>query len=188
MDKDMPSGTSQDQIQNYIGTAGTQENVQNWISQREIPAMQGDINKGLFGHIRNWFNKSTGIWTIAELQSDVFQKMKADKLLADAIPKEEIDEYMNKNFWVKFNKEYSDKLVKDLNLQVISFKDIPSLKKENTKEIGKYERALETVKNNKEFDEITKELKRLDRINKGIEDLTTLGLVVFTFLGVPVGG
>ena len=176
MDKDMPSGTSQDQIQNYVGTAGTQENVQNWIAQREVPSMSGEINKGLFGHIRTWFNKRTSVFTVAELQSDVFQKMKADKLLADKIPNSEIDEYMNKNFWIKFNKEYSDKLVKDLNLKVISFKDIPTLKKENLKEIAKYERALETIKNNKEFNEINKELEKLNNIAKGIEDLNTLGI------------
>jgi hypothetical protein len=174
MDENMPSGTSQNQIQDYVGTAGTQENVQQWINQRLIAG--GRINVGLFGHIRNWFNKNSGVFTIAELQSDVFQKMKADKLLADAIPKEEIDEYMNKNFWIKFNKEYSDKLVKDLNLKVISFKDIPTLKKENLKEIAKYERALETIKNNKEFNEINKELEKLNNIAKGIEDLNTLGI------------
>ena len=189
MDKDMPSGTSQDQIQNYIGTAGTQENVQNWISQREIPAMQGDINKGLFGHIRNWFNKSTGIWTIAELQSDVFQKMKADKLLADAIPTEEIDEYMNKNFWNKFNKEYSDQIVKDLNLQVIPLREVNNLYKKNTQEIGKYEKALETVKNTRIFNEINKELDRLYRIDKGFKDLNRVGVSIEgtkAFAGVAI--
>jgi hypothetical protein len=167
MDKDMPSGISQDQIQSYIGTAGTQENVQNWISQREKPAMQGDINKGLFGHIRNWFNKSTGIWTIAELQSDVYQKMKADKLLIQAIPKEEIDEYMNKNFWNNYNKDFTNKFVKNLNLKIIPSRDIPNLQIENTEEMGKYERALETVKNNREFNKITKELERLEIIRLG---------------------
>ena len=176
MDKDMPSGIAQDQIQNYVGTAGTQENVQNWINQRAVSA--GPINKGLFGHIRNWFNKSTGIWTIAELQSDVFQKMKADKLLADEIPKQEIDEYMNKNFWNKFNKEYSDKLVKDLNLQVIPLKDIYSIEKENTQQIGKYERALETVKNTRDFNAINNELERLYRIDRGFKDFIARGMSI----------
>ena len=178
MDKDMPSGTSQDQIQNYVGTAGTQETVQNWIAQREVPSMSGEINKGLFGHIRTWFNKKTSVFTVAELQSDVFQKMKADKLLADAIPKDEIDEYMNKNFWNKFNKEYSDQLVKDLNLQVIPLRDIYNLDKQNTQEIAKYEIALETVKNNREFNAIQKELDRLYRIDRGFKDLTKVGVSI----------
>ena len=178
MDKDMPSGTSQDQIQNYVGTAGTEENVQNWIAQREVPSMSGEINKGLFGHIRTWFNKRTSVFTVAELQSDVFQKMKADKLLSDAIPKDEIDEYMNKNFWNKFNKEYSDQLVKDLNLQVIPLRDIYNLDKQNTQEIAKYERALETVKNNRDFNAINKELDILYRIDRGFKDLTKVGVSI----------
>jgi hypothetical protein len=165
MDKDMPSGISQDQIQNYVGTAGTQENVQKWINERQVAG--GPINKGLFGHIRNWFNKSTGIWTIAELQSDVFQKHKVTELLAKAIPKEEVSEYMNKNFLSKYNKEFTNKLVKDLNLQVISSRNIPDLQIQNNEEIGRYERALETAKNNKEFNKITKELDRLADIRGG---------------------
>jgi hypothetical protein len=182
MDKDMPSGISQDQIQNYVGTAGTQESVQKWINERAVSA--GPVNRGMFGHIRNWFNKNTGIWTIAELQSDIFQKFKADALLANEIPKEEIDEYMNKEFWSKFNKEYTDKLVKDLNLQIIPLEDIRNLQMKNSQEIGKYERALEIVKNTREFNEITKELKRLDIISRGLNNIkntytTNSGIAIF---------
>jgi hypothetical protein len=182
MDENMPSGTSQNQIQDYVGTAGTQENVQQWINQRLIAG--GRINVGLFGHIRNWFNKNSGVFTIAELQSDVFQKMKADKLLADAIPKEEIDEYMNKNFWIKFNKEYSDQLVKDLNLQIIPLEDIDNLNEQNRQQISIYERALEKVKNNRDFNEITKELERLDIISRGLNNIkntytTNSGIAIF---------
>jgi len=176
MDENMPSGTSQNQVQDYVGTAGTQENVQQWINQRLIAG--GRINVGLFGHIRNWFNKNTGVFTVAELQSDVFQKMKASELLADAIPKDEIDEYMNKNFWSNFNKEYSDKIVKDLNLQVVPLKDIYNLDKQNTQEISKYEKALETVKNNREFNAINNELDRLYRIDRGFKDLTKVGVSI----------
>ena len=179
MDKDMPSGTSQDQIQNYVGTAGTEENVKNWIAQREVPSMSSEINKGLFGHIRNWFNKRTGVFYVAELQSDVFQKMKADKLLADAIPKEEIDEYMNKNFWNKFNKEYSDQIVKDLNLQVIPFKEVYNLNKENIIQIAKYEMALEKVKNTREFNQINEKLDKLYKIDRGFKELTRINFASF---------
>jgi len=165
IDENMPSGTSQNQIQDYVGTAGTQENVQQWINQRLIAGTP--INKGLFGHIRNWYNKKTGVMTIAELQSDVFQKNKAAELLVKKIPTQEIDEYMNKNFFNKYNKEFTDKLVKDLNLKVIPSIDIIDLQIQNNEEIGRYERALETVKNNKEFNKITKELERLASIGGG---------------------
>jgi predicted metal-dependent hydrolase len=177
MDKNMPSGIPQDQIQNYVGTAGTEENVQRWINQRQVAG--GPINKGLFGHIRNWFNKSTGIWTIAELQSDVFQKMKATELLADEIPKEEIDEYMNKNFWNKFNKEYSDQIVKDLNLQVIPFKEVYNLNKQNIIQIARYEMALEKVKNTREFNQINEELDKLYKIDRGFKELTRINFASF---------
>ena len=168
MDKDMPSGIDQNQIQDYVGTAGTQESVQKWVNQRTASA--GPINRGLFGHIRNWYNKKTGIWTIAELQSDIFQKFKSDALLANEIPKEDIEEHMNKNFYGKFNKEYTDKLVKDLNLQVIPLEDIRNLQMENSQETGRYERALEIVKNTREFNAITKELERLDIIFRGLKN------------------
>jgi hypothetical protein len=182
MDKDMPSGISQDQIQNYVGTAGTQESVQKWINERAVSA--GPVNRGMFGHIRNWFNKNTGIWTIAELQSDIFQKFKADALLANEIPKEEIDEYMNKEFWSKFNKEYTDKLVKDLNLQIIPLEDIINLQMKNSQETSRYEKALEIVKNTREFNQITKELERLDIISRGLNNIkntyaTNSGIAIF---------
>jgi len=78
MDADMPAGISQNEMQNYIGTAGTQEVVSKWIKQRsEEAGWSGNINKGLFGHIRRWFNKGRGVYNIAELQSDVYQKFKS---------------------------------------------------------------------------------------------------------------
>lgn len=166
VDKNMPSGLSENEIQNYVGTAGTKDEVEKWIDNRSKVAPI-DINRGLFGHIRTWFNKKSGIYNVAELQSDVFQKYKAAELLIKEIPETEVSEYMNKNFKAKYNKEFTDKLVKDLNLQVVSLRDISNLRNQIDQEIEKYERALETVKTNKDFEKINKELERLDIIKQG---------------------
>ena len=167
MDADMPSGIPQDQIQNYVGTAGTEANVKRWIEQREFPAKE-DINKGLFGHIRRWLNMDDGIYHIAELQSDVFQKFKASELIAESVPQEEIDAYMNKNFYSNLNKEYTDKIVKDFKLKVILKEDIENIQKELRQEIGRYERAIERTINNDEYRRLNLELEKLYKKDIGI--------------------
>jgi len=169
MDADMPAGIPQDQIQNYVGTAGTEANVKRWIEQREFPAKE-NINKGLFGHIRRWLNMDDGIYYIAELQSDVYQKHKASELIAENVPEEEIDAYMNKNFYSKLNKEYTDKILKDFKLKVLKKEDIENLQKENRQEIGRYERALENVRNNDEYRELSLGLNKLDKKESGFNN------------------
>jgi hypothetical protein len=176
VDKNMPSGLSESEIQNYVGTAGTKNEVEKWIDNRseESPI---DINRGLFGHIRTWFNKKNGIYNVAELQSDVFQKYKALDLLADETPQAEIQEYINKNFWGPFLKEYTDKLVKDLDFKVINQSEIKYLINRNKNKIYQYEKALETIKTNREFNEINKELDELNRLNNEYQK----GLSIYSF-------
>jgi hypothetical protein len=111
IDADMPSGVSQNEIAQYVGTAGPRADVEKWVQDR-TNERDREINKGLFGHIRNWYNSNTGVYTLAELQSDYFQKNKANDLYASRIPREEVDEYVNKNFRAKLNKEVVD-LIKD---------------------------------------------------------------------------
>lgn len=176
VDKNMPSGLSENEIQNYVGTAGTKDEVEKWIDNRSKVAPI-DINRGLFGHIRTWFNKKSGIYNVAELQSDVFQKYKALDLLADETPQAEIQEYINKNFWGPFLKEYTDKLVKDLNFKVINQSEIKYLINRNKNKIYQYEKALETIKTNREFNEINKELDELNRLNNEYQK----GLSIYSF-------
>ena len=167
MDADMPSGTSQNEIQNYVGTAGTEEVVKKWIQQRsEEAGWAGNVNKGLFGHIRRWFNDRKGIYNIAELQSDVYQKYKASELISENVPEDEVEEYMNKNYFSKYNKEFTDKLVKDLKLQVITTEKVEKLQKEIRQEIGRYEREFATTTNNEKYNQINKELEKLNKIDK----------------------
>ena len=105
IDANMPAGTSQTEMAQYIGTAGPLADVEKWVSDRNA-ITEKEINKGLFGHIRNWYNQNTGVYTLAELQSDYFQKNKANDLYASKISREEVDEYVNKNFRVKLDNEY----------------------------------------------------------------------------------
>lgn len=108
VDKDMPAGVSAQDIQNYVGTAGSKAEVERWVNQRN---QEKDINKGLFGHLRAWFNKSTKVFTLAEQQSDVYQKHKASELFAEKIPQDEIDEYMNREVWAPMHKRYTENIL-----------------------------------------------------------------------------
>ena len=107
MDKNMPGGVTADNIAEYVGTAGSKAEVEKWISDRDKEG-SGGINKGLFGHVRRWFNKRNGIFHIAELQSDYFQKNKASELMQPKVSADEIDAHMNKNVWAKMDVELAN--------------------------------------------------------------------------------
>ena len=116
IDANMPAGIEQNEMSQYVGTAGPLADVQRWVNDRNDMS-ERDINVGLFGHIRNWFNRNTGVYTLAELQSDYFQKNKANDLYASKIPQEEIDEYMNKNFRSKLDNETREIFKKELGIK-----------------------------------------------------------------------
>ncbi len=116
IDANMPEGVEQNEIAQYVGTAGPLADVQRWVNDRNSVS-ERDVNVGLFGHIRNWFNRNTGVYTLAELQSDYFQKNKANDLYASKIPQEEVDEYMNKNFRSKLEKETREIFKKELDIE-----------------------------------------------------------------------
>ena len=115
IDSEMPSGTPANEMSNYIGTAGPRVDVDKWINDRNSIANK-EINKGLFGHIRNWFNRNTGVYTLAELQSDYYQKNKANDLYASRIPKDEVNEYVNKNFRKKLDNETTEAIKKEFGI------------------------------------------------------------------------
>jgi hypothetical protein len=82
VDKSMPANVSEYELGNYIGTAGTKEQVEKWIEARKN--IEGDINVGLFGHTRVWYDKGSPYY-LAELQSDYFQKNDPNDLYASQI-------------------------------------------------------------------------------------------------------
>jgi hypothetical protein len=118
IDADMPPGTPSNQIAQYVGTAGSIEEVNKWVSDRTSASLDAQINKGLFGHIRNWFNQNTGVYTLAELQSDYFQKNKANDLYASKISQDEVNEYVNKNFRRKLDNETTEAIKKEFGIVV----------------------------------------------------------------------
>ena len=72
-------------IYQYVGTAGTQEDVDTWIAAYNNSSDTNDestINKGMFGHIRVWTDGD--IYNVAELQSDYFQKNNAKREIANS--------------------------------------------------------------------------------------------------------
>ena len=91
IDADMPSGLVGDQIVEYVGTAGSKEAVEKWVEKRK-DILSDELNVGLFGHIRSWFNKGTGVFTLAEAQSDWFQKKKPADIFSSEITQEKKDE------------------------------------------------------------------------------------------------
>jgi len=117
IDSDMPSGTPANEMSSYVGTAGPRADVEKWINDRNS-ITDKEINKGLFGHIRNWFNRNTGVYTLAELQSDYFQKNKANDLYASKISQDEVNEYVNKNFRRKLDNETTEAIKKEFGIVV----------------------------------------------------------------------
>jgi hypothetical protein len=72
-DADAPAGIGEDELMNYVGTAGTKEHVEAWIEDiKNIGTDRNKVKVGLFGHIRAWFNGEK--FYVAELQSDTHQK------------------------------------------------------------------------------------------------------------------
>ncbi len=158
VDKNMPSDVTEATIANYVGTAGPKNVVEKWIADRS--GEEGDINVGLFGHIRRWFNKRSGVFHIAELQSDYFQKNKASDLLAEQVHPDEVNAHMNKNVWKPLDNALAEKIVDRMKFKIqdtgtgveaysedgtllkrLEFDDSPSV----GLEIGDHERAQVAV-------------------------------------------
>ena len=118
VDKEMPDNTPQAEIQKYVGTAGNKNEVEHWINQRNANSSTGNVNKGLFGHIRAWFDKRNNVFHLAELQSDVYQKSKAADLFAESVPSAEVEEYMNKEVWSKIGDEKSAAIAEERGYKV----------------------------------------------------------------------
>lgn len=116
IDADRPSGLSQEQMMGYIGTAGPKEIVENWIDERKNKESE-KINVGMFGHIRRWFDKASGIFYNAELQSDYFQKNKAYDAVDFLVSQEELDEVKN-DIRNKTVKQRADRIVNELGFTV----------------------------------------------------------------------
>ena len=117
IDKSMPENTPQDQISNYIGTAGNKDVVERWVEERVIPEGAGDVNIGLFGHTRGWY-KEKGPYYLAELQSDYFQKNDPNNLYAS-----QVEDYNTSTYaYEKYNKEnrpaFLEKIKNALNVKI----------------------------------------------------------------------
>lgn len=96
VDKSMPDNVTQDQLSNYIGTAGTKEQVEKWIEDRKN--YEGDINVGLFGHTRTWYAAKDKTYYLAELQSDYFQKNDPNDLYAKQVKDTDAINYANDKY------------------------------------------------------------------------------------------
>ena len=120
IDADIPAGLNENEIAQYVGTAGSLNDVSNWIALRDRNSNE-EINRGMFGHIRGWFNKDAEAYYLAELQSDYFQKHKATDLYASLVDTEEVDKYVYDKFilpeqkkLIKFAESYFGITVKKL--------------------------------------------------------------------------
>jgi len=118
IDKSMPENTPQDQISNYIGTAGSKDAVERWVEQRVVPEGAGDVNIGLFGHTRGWYS-GEGPYYLAELQSDYFQKNDPNDLYASQIDTYKILELATKKYEDLNLSEEINKLKDELNIDVV---------------------------------------------------------------------
>jgi hypothetical protein len=117
VDKAMPDSTPPTEIERWVGTAGNKDQVQRWVDQRTSPEGGKNINVGLFGHIRSWFNKKSKVFTVAELQSDYFQKNKATDLLAQKVSQHEIDAFVDQKM-LDVHKDTYEAITKELGIEV----------------------------------------------------------------------
>jgi hypothetical protein len=84
IDKNRPEHLTPEQTAAYIGTAGSKEAVQAWIDKQDQANSRAE-NVGVFGHARRWDKGNDRF--IAEVQSDPFQKNKAEELVMNDILK-----------------------------------------------------------------------------------------------------
>ena len=113
VDKSMPENVSQYELANYIGTAGTKEQVEKWIDARKNH--EGNINVGLFGHTRVWYDKGNPYY-LAELQSDYFQKNDPNDLYTNQISSVDSSDYAYKKFDENDKKRLRERLESDLGV------------------------------------------------------------------------
>ena len=121
IDSDIPAGLVGEEIVEYIGMSGNKDQVDKWVKLRSKGPTQWDeeVNIGMFGHFRNWFNKGSKIFTIAELQSDWFRYKKSDDIYDKYIDHQKVideaNELIDKELPIftdkssKLNKEFSEK-------------------------------------------------------------------------------
>jgi hypothetical protein len=117
IDRSMPSDVSQDQISNYIGTAGSKEAVEKWIEDRKNYG--ANLNVGLFGHTRGWYS-GEGPYYLAELQSDYFQKNDANYLYLPEIKAQGIDpkEIAKQKYDDEYIEYEVEKIKESLNVKI----------------------------------------------------------------------
>ena len=79
LDKNRPEGISAEELQNYVGTAGSQERVKQWVETQE-KANAETPNQGVFAFVRRW-DVGPDERYIAEIQSDQYQKRRPEELV-----------------------------------------------------------------------------------------------------------
>jgi hypothetical protein len=100
---DMPEGLSPVQMQDYVGTAGTQAAVRNWVNNQV--ANNSNI-MGLFGHVRTLVNEKEKTIYLTEVQSDYFQKNKPSDLWINYIDEGELEKEKQRLKDEKYKKLY----------------------------------------------------------------------------------
>lgn len=81
IEEDTPPGLSPEALLPFIGTAGTENEVRQWIKMYyENVAKNTERNVGLFGHFRAWLKDKN--FFIPEVQSDFYQKHRAMEALS----------------------------------------------------------------------------------------------------------
>jgi hypothetical protein len=118
MDRSMPDNTPQDQISNYVGTAGSKEDVERWVRERVVPEGAGDVNIGLFGHTRAWYAGEGRPYYLAELQSDYFQKNDPNDLYESQVYRDDATNYAYEKYDKEIQPEELEKIKNSLNVRI----------------------------------------------------------------------
>jgi len=75
VEENYSANANENNIYQFVGTTGSKEEVEQWISDFENKMAFSPVNRGMYGHFRVW--KDGDITYIAEVQSDYFQNFAA---------------------------------------------------------------------------------------------------------------
>lgn len=144
MDSNRPQSiTDPQELEPYVGTAGSKEQVEEWVEEYNNRDPQTG-KAGVFGHVRRW--ELNNDLYVAELQSDFYQKNAPEKTIAELVvknPKTEkqkklAEQYAKNNDVINRTPVEIKKEYKHANSLVTNIRDLQSAINDVKKQEGEY--------------------------------------------------
>lgn len=115
--EDMPPGLSDPaSIMQYVGTAGTEQTVKEWIDRYTQARSGSQLPAGYFAHVRLAHDDGNGVTYVTEMQSDFYQKLDPKEYYGGKVISIEERVSLADEIYLAKMKEYYEAAVKDFNL------------------------------------------------------------------------